>query len=485
MLTKSSSRPLAGWQPAALSLGAFLLSQWSSLITMYSNDSDDACPILPLTPDGLEKWLQSAPASQTQWVRRNEFSAEPGQFIVIPDGTGNPNIVLLGEHDEERLWSLAGLPDTLPEGDYRLDSTWTEAEEVRALLGWGLACHRFDRYKTKSMPNVRLVLPDALRQEVEVFLEASIQTRDLVNTPAIDLGPAELAESTRALAEQFGARFRLYQGKELETEFPAIHVVGQAASRPPCLACFQWGDENAPTLALVGKGVIFDSGGLNIKPGAGMVLMKKDMGGAAHVLALARIIMGLKLPVNLRVYIPAVENAISGNALRPSDIIRTRNGTSVEIGNTDAEGRVILSDALTLASEEGAERIIDFATLTGAARIALGEDLPPLYARDQGSARSIQDSSFELEDPLWHMPLYKPYKRQIQPALADLSNSGTTPQGGSLTAALFLDHFVGSDIDWYHLDVYAWNLGDRPGRPAGGEVQGVRAIWGWLQQQYR
>jgi leucyl aminopeptidase len=230
--------------------------------------------------------------------------------------------------------------------------------------------------------------------------------------------------------------------------------------------------------------VIFDSGGLNIKPGSGMLLMKKDMGGAAHVLGLAKIIMSLGLDVNLRVYIPAVENAISGNAYRPSDIIHTRKGTTVEIGNTDAEGRVVLSDALTLASEEGAERILDFATLTGAARIALGEDLPPIYARDTGAARAIQDLSFEQEDPLWHMPLFEGYRRQIEPAIADISNTGTSKFAGSVTAALFLDHFVDEGIDWYHLDVYAWNLGDRPGRPAGGEAQGIRAIYSWLETLY-
>lgn len=451
---------------------------------MYSTDREDACPLLPLTPESLDSWLESAPTSQSQWVRRHEFTAEPGAFIVVPDAEGNPAVVLLGENEDERLWALAPLADVLPAGSYRLDSGWTQAEQSRALLGWGLACHRFDRYKQMSAPKARLFLPESLKKEVEVLLAASTQVRDLVNTPAIDLGPGDLADVTRELAERYGARFRVYEGEALETQFPAIHVVGQAASRPPCLACFQWGDEGDPPLALVGKGVVFDSGGLNIKPGAGMVLMKKDMGGAAHVLGLAEIIMALGLKVNLRVYIPAVENAIAGNAYRPSDIIRTRSGTTVEIGNTDAEGRVILSDALTLACEEGAERVIDFATLTGAARIALGEDLPPVYGRDEQAVRRLQDLSFTVEDPLWHMPLYKPYKRQIQPPLADLSNTGTTPQGGSLTAALFLDHFVAEAVDWYHLDVYAWNLGDRPGRPAGGEAQGIRAIWEWLRSEY-
>ncbi|MDQ2069224.1 leucyl aminopeptidase family protein [Natronospira bacteriovora] len=451
---------------------------------MFVDSGSRACPIIPLDGSGLTRWLASAEAAHSRWVGAHDFQGKAGEYVVIPGTDGQPEMILLGVENGERLWSLAGLPDVLPAGDYRLDADWPDAERIRASLGWGLACHRFDQYKEMKTPKASLVLPEAIRDEVEVLLEASTHVRDLVNTPAIDLGPAELAATAQEIAGRFGAEFRLYQGAELEEQFPAVHVVGQAASRPPCLACFQWGEPNDPPLALVGKGVVFDSGGLNIKPGAGMVLMKKDMGGAAHVLGLAEIIMALGLKVNLRVYIPAVENAIAGNAYRPSDIIRTRNGTTVEIGNTDAEGRVILSDALTLACEEGAERVIDFATLTGAARIALGEDLPPLYGRDAISARGIQDLSFAVEDPLWHMPLYRPYKRQIQPALADLSNTGTTPQGGSLTAALFLDHFVDEKVDWYHLDVYAWNLGDRPGRPAGGEAQGVRAMWYWLKEQY-
>ncbi|MCP1726897.1 leucyl aminopeptidase [Natronospira proteinivora] len=432
----------------------------------------------------MNTWLDQASEADAQWVRLSGFEGESGSHVLVPSTKGRPAAVLLGVDEVSGIWALADLPNSLPEGDYYLDANWNRDRRMRASLGWGLACHRFDRYKQQQYPRARLVLDGGLKQEVEVLLQAATQVRDLVNTPAIDLGPAELANTLGELAEEFSADFREYEGEELEREFPAVHVVGQAASRGPRLARLEWGNPEHPPLALVGKGVIFDSGGLNIKPGAGMVLMKKDMGGAAHVIGLARIIMALGLPVNLRVYIPAVENAIAGNAYRPSDIISTRKGTTVEIGNTDAEGRVILSDALTLACEEGAERVIDFATLTGAARIALGEDLPPVYARDQAQARSLQDIAFEQEDPLWHMPLYKPYKRQIQPALADLSNTGTTPQGGSLTAALFLDDFVDEKVDWYHLDIYAWNLGDRPGRPAGGEAQGLRAVWTWLKQQY-
>jgi leucyl aminopeptidase len=452
---------------------------------MYTRSADSAIAIHAVDAEGLKAWLAQAPAAQRRWVEGSGFKAAGGSSLLVPGEEGKLACVLSGQSGSERLWTLAHLPAQLPEGDYRLGNDWSGDELERALIGWGLGCYRFDRYKTQAEIKARLLLPEGLADRVEALAEASGFVRDLVNTPALDLGPAELAEIAAELAQDHNAAFEVIEGERLEREFPAIHVVGQASTRPPRLIRMQWGRADAPALALVGKGVMFDSGGLDIKPGAGMVLMKKDMGGAAHVLGLAKLIMGLGLNVNLRVYIPAVENAIAGNAYRPSDIIRTRNGTTVEIGNTDAEGRVVLSDALSLACEEGAERIIDFATLTGAARIALGEDLPPIYARDLSAAREIQDLSFELEDPLWPMPLFEGYRKQIQPAIADLSNTGTSSFGGSLTAALFLDHFVDPGLDWYHLDIYAWNLGDRPGRPAGGEAQGLRAIWAWLEKRYR
>ncbi|NEZ02923.1 leucyl aminopeptidase family protein [Wenzhouxiangella sp. XN201] len=451
---------------------------------MFIDSSSRSIPVYSVDKAGLESWKQSAPPAWRDWVEASGFKAGAGSHLLVPGEHGGIGAVLAGRESTDRLWALAHLPAALPEGDYHLEVDWADEERDRAAVGWGLGGYRFDRYKQLDRPRARLVLDGSEPERVRAFVDASCFVRDLVNTPAIDLGPGELAETAEGLADERAADFQVFQGERLEREFPAIHVVGQAASRAPRLIRMQWGREDAPALALVGKGVIFDSGGLNIKPGSGMVLMKKDMGGAAHVLGLAKLIMTLGLDVNLRVYIPAVENAIAGNAYRPSDIIRTRKGTSVEIGNTDAEGRVVLSDALTLASEEGAERIIDFATLTGAARVALGEDLPPIYARDIDSARTIQDLSFAVEDPLWQMPLFEPYRQQIQPAIADISNTGTSSFGGSLTAALFLDHFVESGIDWYHLDIYAWNLSDRPGRPAGGEAQGLRSIWQWLADVY-
>jgi len=451
---------------------------------MFCSSADSNTPIHVLNAEEFGQLMATLSAEQRSWVETCQFQANPGSTLLVPGTDGSLARVLCARADDGELWTLSALVAQLPEGDYELVGDFTAVEEEHLLLGWALGHYRFDRYKPAADRKVRLRMADRHSARVEAMAESTVLVRDLVNTPASDLGPAELAKAASALAERFGADYRCVQGERLEREFPAIHTVGQASSRPPRLIRLQWGDEDAPPLALVGKGVIFDSGGLDIKPGAGMVLMKKDMGGAAHVLGLAQLIMALGLRVNLRVYIPAVENAISGNAYRPSDIIRTRNGTTVEIGNTDAEGRVVLSDALTLACEEGAERVIDFATLTGAARIALGEDLPPLFARNTEQARAIQDRSFELQDPLWHMPLFEGYRRQIQPAIADLSNTGTSKFGGSLTAALFLDHFVAQEVDWMHLDVYAWNLGNRPGRPAGGEAQGFRAIFEWLERQY-
>jgi len=452
--------------------------------TDLDQDSAPARLIRPIDPKTSPDWLAAFDERERRWIEANGFTAETGSHLVLPGPDGDSGGALIGYDTGAPFWALAALPGALRAGDYALDGEFDEPVAEAFALGWALGHYRFDRYKAAKRPECRLQVAGERRARLEIIRDALFRVRDLVNTPASDLGPAELAAAVHELAARCEADVEVIEGDELAAEYPAIHAVGRAASRPPRLIRMEWGNPGHPGLALVGKGVIFDSGGLNIKPGSGMVLMKKDMGGAAHVIGLAEMIMRLELPVHLRVYIPAVENAISGDAYRPSDILTTRNGTTVEIGNTDAEGRIVLSDALTLAAEEDAERIIDFATLTGAARVALGEDLPPLYARDPQQARSIQDLSMALEDPIWHMPLYRPYKQQIQPAIADLSNTGTTSQGGSLTAALFLDHFVPEGIDWMHLDIYAWNLGDRPGRPAGGEAQGLRAMLAWLESEY-
>jgi leucyl aminopeptidase len=306
-----------------------------------------------------------------------------------------------------------------------------------------------------------------------------------VNTPTEHMGPSQLADAVIREADHFEAQTCIVAGEELLTaNFPAIHAVGRASTREPRLVEMTWGDEDAPQLVLVGKGVCFDTGGLDLKSAAGMALMKKDMGGAAHALALARLVMENRLPVRLRLLISAVENSVSGNAYRPGDIIPTRKGLSVEIGNTDAEGRVVLSDALALACEASPDLVIDFATLTGAARIALGADLMPVFSNREEIARGIQQAGEEMEDPMWIMPLFQPYRKLIESPIADLNNSGKSSYGGCITAALFLEHFVEPEVPWVHIDTFAWNQSDRPGRPQGGEALSLRAVFHYLQSRY-
>jgi leucyl aminopeptidase len=329
------------------------------------------------------------------------------------------------------------------------------------------------------------LLEEDIDAEVRSLCAAQCLVRDLVNTPTEHMGPQQLADVVLAQADDFEAEYESMCGDDLLTRnFPAIHAVGRASDRAPRLVALHWGDEDAPLVALVGKGVCFDTGGLDLKPAAGMALMKKDMGGAAHALALARLVMEARLPVRLLLLIPAVENAVSGNAYRPGDVIETRKGLSVEIGNTDAEGRVILSDALAYACEHEPELVIDFATLTGAARIALGADLPPLFSNRDDVAYAIQKAGDEVEDPLWTMPLYRPYRKLIESPIADISNMGKSSFGGCITAALFLEHFVEEDVPWVHIDTFAWNQADRPARPQGGEALGLRAVFRYLQSRF-
>jgi len=377
------------------------------------------------------------------------------------------------------------LPALLPEGLYRLDCDWSRERRLQASLGWGLASYRFERYKASGKPRPTLLLADDIEQDARALLEAQCLVRDLVNTPTEHMGPADLANAVEQQADLFDAEVGVVSGDELLTRnFPAIHAVGRASTRPPRLVELNWGAEDAPLLALVGKGVCFDTGGLDLKTTAGMALMKKDMGGAAHALALARLVMEYRLPVRLQLLIPAVENSVAGNAYRPGDVISTRKGLSVEIGNTDAEGRVVLADALAYTCEQSPDLVIDFATLTGAARVALGADLPPLFSNRPDVAQGIQQAGDAVEDPLWTMPLYQPYRKQIESPLADLNNSSKSSYGGCITAALFLESFVQPDIPWVHIDTFAWNEANRPGRPMGGEALGLRAVFRYLQQRY-
>jgi leucyl aminopeptidase len=447
--------------------------------------SETVIALIPLEKGGFEQWRQALPQSHRQWVDVAGFMAKAGQFCTMPgDGEEAPSCVF-GMEKEGWLSQLASLLAKLPDGIYRLQCDWGREQRVQASLGWGLAAYCFDRYKKNNKLKAELLLDEDLDQEVRALCDAQCLVRDLVNTPTEHMGPQQLADAVTGQADLFDADCDTTVGQELLTRnYPAIHVVGRASEREPRLIKMTWGDEHSPLLALVGKGVCFDTGGLDLKSATGMALMKKDMGGGAHALALARLVMQHNLPVRLLLLIPAVENSVAGNAYRPGDVIETRKGLSVEIGNTDAEGRVVLSDALAYACEQMPDLVIDFATLTGAARIAMGTDLTPLFSNHIEVARAIQDAGDEVEDPMWTMPLYQPYRKLIESPIADLNNSGKTSFGGCITAALFLEHFVEAEIPWVHIDTFAWNQADRPGRPQGGEALGLRAVFRYLQSRY-
>lgn len=441
--------------------------------------------LIPLKKSDFNHWLQALPQSHRQWVEVSGFMAKPGQFCTMPgEGEAAPSCVF-GMQKDGWLAQLAAMPAKLPKGIYRLQCDWSQEQRLQASLGWGLGAYCFDRYKKKSKPQAELLLDDDIDEEVRALCDAQCLVRDLVNTPTEHMGPQQLADAVTGQADRYDADCDTIVGQDLLTRnYPAIHIVGRASDREPRLIRMTWGDEAAPLLALVGKGVCFDTGGLDLKSATGMAHMKKDMGGGAHALALARLVMQHKLPVRLLLLIPAVENSVAGNAYRPGDVIETRKGLSVEIGNTDAEGRVVLSDALAYASEQLPDLVIDFATLTGAARIAMGTELTPLFSNHLEVARAIQEAGDEVEDPMWTMPLYQPYRKLIESPIADLNNTGKTSFGGCITAALFLEHFVEAEIPWVHIDTFAWNQADRPGRPQGGEALGLRAVFRYLQSRY-
>jgi leucyl aminopeptidase len=429
---------------------------------------------------------QSLSVEHQAWAQRLAFQGKVDSHLLLPDAQGRLAAVWVGVRSASHPFGLATLPKALPEGTYQLGSQGLAPDAAAAVLAWHLGSYQFTRYKVASRPCAQLrVSANPSTREALTIAEALCLTRDLVNTPAEEMGPAELSAAVARVAAAHGAQVSEIVGDELLARgFPAIHAVGRAAARAPRLIELNWGEARHPRLTLVGKGVCFDSGGLNIKPGDSMRLMKKDMGGAANALGLAQIIMALKLPVRLQLLIPAVENAIAGNAFRPGDVFKTRQGLHIEIGNTDAEGRVILCDALTYAAEAKPDFLIDFATLTGAARVALGAQLPALFSRDTALARTLMDLSLTSDDPLWHLPLWQPYHGQIESDIADIVNTGKGPLGGAITAALFLADFVPETQPWVHLDLFAWNDASRPGRPAGGEAQTLRTWWAWLKQRY-
>ena len=438
--------------------------------------------------DTFANWLKRRPAEDRALVEAHHFDGKSADnFAFLPRG-GNFEVVAAAKSATEfGPWTLARLAESLPEGTYRL----ADAEPGAAALGWLLAQHRFDDYRSKKEerergPRILLTGEPARIDETVRLAEATALVRDLVNTPAADLGPAELEAAARQAATDFAAQVTVTSGKELANDYPMIAAVGRAATpeRAPRLIELEWGDPGDPRIAIIGKGVCFDSGGLDLKQPAWMRNMKKDMGGAAHALALSRLIMAAKLPVRLHLLVPAVENSISGEAYRPGDVVKSRKGLFVEIDNTDAEGRLILADAITKAAEAKPELMVDFATLTGAARVALGPDLPAFFASDDGLADEALAASREVDDQLWRMPLWSAYDEMLKSDIADFANASATPMAGCITAALFLKRFVPDDIPWAHLDTYAWRDVAKPGRPKGGEALGLRAIFAALQARF-
>jgi len=435
----------------------------------------------------FDAWLKKRPAEDRALLEAMRFDGKkPHAFALLPRGNEFEVVDAVKSVDSLSPWCLAKLAESLPEGAYKL----TGGEPGKAALGWLLGQHRFDAYRSKDNseqgPRV-LVTGEAAQIETMVGLaEATALVRDLVNTPAGDLGPAELEKAVRDAATELGAQVRVTSGKDLASGYPLIAAVGGAASdaRAPRLIELEWGKTDDPRVAIVGKGVCFDSGGLDLKHASGMRLMKKDMGGAAHALALARLVIVEKLPVRLHLLIPAVENAVSGAAYRPGDVIKSRAGTFVEIDNTDAEGRLVLADAFARAAEDKPALMIDFATLTGAARIALGPDLPALFTTTDALAADLETASRDAEDPLWRMPLWEPYSDMLKSEIADLANAGGAPMAGCITAAMFLKRFVPDDLEWAHLDTYAWRDAAAPGRPKGGEALGLRAVFELLQRRF-
>ena len=444
---------------------------------------EKAVPILATDTKRLPRLVAKLTPAQRRWVDGGDFEGRPFTHCTVPDGKGEVAFVLAGVRDGDDPWALAHLPLKLAPGRYALGKGPVTIAPDKAAFAWSLGSYQYARYKkSRRKPASLQIDPSAKVTDALGLADAVKLVRDLVNTPAEDMGPAELSDIVREHAEQFGAEFDEWVGDELLAQnFPAIHAVGRAATRAPRLLELNWGNPKHPRLAIVGKGVCFDSGGLDIKTADGMRLMKKDMGGAAHAIALARLVMQRKLPYRLQLLVPAVENAIAGNAFRPGDVIRTRAGHTVEIGNTDAEGRVILCDALAYAAEDKPRTLIDFATLTGAARVALGPELPALFANDEKLAAKLIEASAAVEDPLWRMPLWRGYRRLFDSDIADFNNAGKGGFAGAITAALFLDHFVPDSLAWAHFDTYAWNDISRPGRPLGGEAQGLRAALAALE----
>ncbi|MDQ5910620.1 MAG: leucyl aminopeptidase [Pseudomonadota bacterium] len=454
--------------------------------SLLTHQTPDCIPVILVIESEFPTWLAQQNTTLRDWLTATGFKAKPGSFSLVPGTNGQWQTVVVGIRQADDLWALGNLPATLPEGDYTLNAAFAPRQMERLITGWALGAYQFTRYKSPKRTMARLAIPavcDAGR--IQRTVEAMTLVRDLINTPAEDLMPEQLAEVMQTLAQDFGATFAQTVGDDLLTHnFPVIHAVGRASVHPPRLLDLRWGDPAYPKVTLIGKGVCFDSGGLDLKSSGAMRLMKKDMGGAATALGLARLIMSAGLPIRLRVLVAAVDNAVAGNAFRPGDVLRSRQGLTIEIHNTDAEGRLILCDALAEAGTEQPAVLIDFATLTGAARTALGTEVPALFCNDEPLAFGLLAAAEQAQDPCWRLPLHPPYRQMLDSKIADIANASNSPHAGAITAALFLKEFVPAGIPWAHFDLMAWNLKAQPGRPEGGEAMALRAVFGWLDERY-
>lgn len=448
--------------------------------------TSNAIPITVLTIEQLSSWSETQSETTRAWLKNTGFIAKPESFILIPNAQGQLSRVVVGTSTVNNYWVLGNLSTALPTGIYYLEGVTDISAHHQAAIAWGLGAYQFTRYKPANKSIAQLMLSEVSDSNlIENTVQSIYWIRDLINTPTEDMGPTQLAEQALLLSSEFSATVTQIIGDDLLTQnYPAIHAVGRAGHQAPRLIDIRWGNPTAPKITLVGKGVCFDTGGLDIKNPSGMALMKKDMAGAAHVLGLGRLIMALNLPVNLRILIPAVINAISSNAYLPGAVIPTRKGLTIEIGNTDAEGRVILCDALAEAASENPQLIIDVATLTGAAKIALGPDLPALFTDDDQIAADVIKHGQRVDDPLWRMPIYKPYRKMLDSSIAHINNCSSNGYGGAITAALFLREFVPAEIPWMHIDMMAWNISGSAGHPEGGEAVTVRALLSYLTERF-
>jgi leucyl aminopeptidase len=454
------------------------------MLNCFVETQKNAIPIALVLQAEFSEWLSQQNETTQRWLETTQYRPQNGNFALIPDVSGKLSRIIFCLSDSNNFWSIGSLPFVLPEGVYYLEQELADTDAYA--IAWGLGCYQFLRYKSSNKKPSQLILPaNANKNYIHNIVESIYLVRDLINTPTDDMGPAQLAAAAEQLANKYQGHFKQIIGNDLlSMNFPAIHLVGRASCEAPRLLDLRWGNAKHPKVTLVGKGVCFDSGGLNIKPSSGLSLMKKDMGGAAHVLGLANMIMQANLPIQLRVLIPAVENAIAGNAYRPGDVVTSRKGISIEIGNTDAEGRVVLADALTEAVSEAPDLVIDIATLTGAARIALGTDLPAMFCNQDELAQLILEHADKQNDPVWRLPLFAMYRDAINSSVADINNNTPDSYAGAITAALFLKEFVPDNIAWLHFDLMAWNIKSRPGRPQGGEAMSLRTLFSYLQARY-